>query len=860
MQTSSALHEVLSIKRLAKVFLSFIFCLLLTLNSAAPAYALFGLGDKRIVDEAMKAGRSAASLPSSEEDYFKDMDYGLTKKPEQVRVLLDKYVPGISADDAVNAVVRGRNNWIVWTGGNDAFWDVLSRKSFGNLDFLKTLSSHPALENSRDNRWINLGVVNEPCFKQATGPRPDRFGLWLDERVGGPECPADPYENEEKYPGVKIGARGTESLPVGSYYGYSSGVVGLRLFPNPAFDAKAQKKWDPVRYYTDASYYNDKDLVKPYRVGMSCAFCHVGPNPTHPPKDFNAPKFADLNSNPGAQYFWIDRIFSYAPDDKNFIYQLLHTSRPGALDTSLVSSDQINNPRTMNAVYELGARIELAQKWGHEKLAGGELDNKQFSDFAEPVGPIPSTSPLVKLSSGDSVYTPHVLKDGSDAVGGLGALNRVFINIGLFSEEWLRHFIPLVGGPKITPIKIATAQKNSVYWQATTQQTPDTALFFLAASPPDRLKDAPGGQAYLTKDETILDHGKEVFAVNCARCHSSKLPEKAFAEFFPDQGCNGPDYLKCWNDYWAWTKTSEFKDEIKKIVAAPDFLDHNYLSTDLRIPVTLLETNAGSPLATNAIAGDIWNDFSSSTYKQLPSVGEITVHHPITGDPYPYAMPAGGRGYTRVPSLVSLWSTAPFLLNNSVGDFKPEGTVEARMQSFDSSIGQLLWPEKRKGNGMFVTASGKSAPGWIDRTSATSFLTLSSGFLPGFLRPKLYILHRLFPNVPLFSDQGLQIGPIPKGTPVNLLSNIDLKKKAEILKLVPQILGSLKQVTAESSDEDIQQAFLPLVDPLLEVNKSPDFVINRGHYFGTDFLPESEGEVPLTENDKKALIEYLKTM
>ena len=42
-------------------------------------------------------------------------------------------------------------------------------------------------------------------------------------------------------------------------------------------------------------------------------------------------------------------------------------------------------------------------------------------------------------------------------------------------------------------------------------------------------------------------------------------------------------------------------------------------------------------------------------------------------------MPAGGRGYTRPASLVSLWSTAPFLLNNSVGQFDPSPSVEARM-------------------------------------------------------------------------------------------------------------------------------------------------------------------------------------
>jgi hypothetical protein len=74
--------------------------------------------------------------------------------------------------------------------------------------------------------------------------------LWLDQR--DPNCPADPFENEQKYPGVKIGARG-KNIDAGSYYGYATGIVGLRLFPNPDFDEKAAKKWDPVRYYTDKS-------------------------------------------------------------------------------------------------------------------------------------------------------------------------------------------------------------------------------------------------------------------------------------------------------------------------------------------------------------------------------------------------------------------------------------------------------------------------------------------------------------------------------------------------------------------------------------------------------------------------------
>src|SRR6202008_4952194 len=105
---------------------------------------------------------------------------------------------------------------------------------------------------------------------------------------------------------------------------------------------------------------------------MSCGFCHVGPNPVHPPTDPEHPQWADLSSNVGAQYFWIDRIFVWDQKDResSLAYHLSHPPRPGPLDTSFVSSDNINNPRTMNAVYDLPARLALAQRWGKEHLAG----------------------------------------------------------------------------------------------------------------------------------------------------------------------------------------------------------------------------------------------------------------------------------------------------------------------------------------------------------------------------------------------------------------------------------------------------------------------------------------------------------
>ena len=75
-----------------------------------------------------------------------------------------------------------------------------------------------------------------------------------------------------------------------------------------------------------------------------------------------------------------------------------------------------------------------------------------------------------------------------------------------------------------------------------------------------------------------------------------------------------------------------------------------------------------APSRPTAFPGDIWDNFTSSTYKSLPPPREVTVNHPVSGRADVRCSPLGnGRGYLRPASLVSLWSTAPFLLNNSVG-------------------------------------------------------------------------------------------------------------------------------------------------------------------------------------------------
>jgi hypothetical protein len=795
------------------------------------------------LDEAQQVHRDATSFPQASEDYFRDMDNG---------------VP-LSADE-----VQGRNMWLVWTGGNDRFWDKVTQNSFATFDLLKIVTSHPSQAYcnghcDRDTRWKWLGALNEPCFDKPAAADPQRFGLWLDVRRK--DCPPDPFEDEKNYPGVKIGARGTtfpdgSRLPVGSYFGYPTGILGLRLFPNPDFNQAAKDRWDPERYYTDENYYNDPNLIKPYRVGMACGFCHVGPSPIHPPKDPSNPQWSEINSTVGSQFLWMDRVFVYSADIKGFLYQLMHSFPPGTMDTSLVSTDYINNPRTMNAVYLLGARLGEAHDWGKETLKGGELNNRQLGGTFDP----PNTS-----------WTPRVLKDGSDSVGVLGALNRVYLNIGLYSEEWMNHFNAFFGGKKITPILIATAEKNSAYWRATEAGTPNMAKFLLKAGQPDRLADAPGGNQYLAADAATLTRGKTVFAETCARCHSSKLPPAARAQMTPG-GCSGPNYLTCWNRYWAYTRTEEFKSKMRDIVADPDFLKDNYLSTEARVPVTLLRTNACSPLATNAIRGNIWDNFSSSTYKDLPSVGKITVQDPFTAKPWQYALPGGGRGFTRVPSLVSVWSTAPFLLNNRLGPYSGDPSVEARMKAFNASIEQLLWPEKREHDEGF--------DGFIARTTERSSLAIPVRSVPIELKSLVDGLHGA-PFQRVFDKDGnFALGPIPKGFPIGLAANYQpLTDNLTISERLAHVfnfnqLVAKAALTFPSLDPSADDATLlawagKLGDPLLKLNKCPDFVVNRGHYFGTAKFNDTAGlsdneksfgsEPPLSDDDKRALIEFIKT-
>jgi hypothetical protein len=313
---------------------------------------------------------------------------------------------------------------------------------------------------------------------------------------------------------------------------------------------------------------------------------------------------------------------------------------------------------------------------------------------------------------------------------------------------------------------------------------------------------------------------------------------------------------------------------MRDIVMKDDFLKDNFLASEFRVPVTLLETNACSPLATNAIRDNIWDNFSSETYKQLPPVGNITYYHPVTGQEMTFVAPGGGRGYTRPASLISLWSTAPFLLNNTVGRFEEQPSVEARRRSFDNSIRQMLWPQERDQDpeigAKVPLRNNLPLPSAIARTTTTSFLRVPKGYLPDSLQGLMGPLDRFAPY--LFGTSGIDIGPIPKGTPVSLIANLDVlgeatgldkaKHDAGVLKLLLDLKSALRAIPRDAKDADDQARKVfqdrGMVDELMKFSKCPDYVVNRGHYFGTDYMKEAD-EPGLSDNDKLALIEFLKT-
>jgi hypothetical protein len=91
---------------------------------------------------------------------------------------------------------------------------------------------------------------------------------------------------------------------------------------------------------------------------------------------------------------------------------------------------------------------------------------------------------------------------------------------------------------------------------------------------------------------------------------------------------------------------------------------------------------------------------------------------------------------------------------------------------------------------------------------------------------------------------------VPKGTPINLLTNVHPKDvKSVLLAYVDGVLAG-QQKSEFSRLQAINHATgqAALLKRLLEVSTCPDFIEDKGRYYGHD----------LSDEDKRALIEYIK--
>ena len=240
--------------------------------------------------------------------------------------------------------------WLVWTGGNDRLWDQMTVTSVGTFDFLKTISSYPGLK-ATPRQSLELSGPGERAVLQESNRTRCR-PLRPVARYPRSQLPARSFRKRKQVSRREDRrARQEHSrwlvLRLCHRHRWLAAVSQSRLRRSCGEEVGSQA------LLRRPQLLQRQKPGAPLPRGMSCAFCHVGPNPIKPPADPENPKWENLSSNVGAQYFWIDRIFAWESDPSSFPVQLFHTSRPGTLDTSLVSSDNINNPRTMNAVYGL---------------------------------------------------------------------------------------------------------------------------------------------------------------------------------------------------------------------------------------------------------------------------------------------------------------------------------------------------------------------------------------------------------------------------------------------------------------------------------------------------------------------------
>ena len=763
-----------------------------------------------------------------------------------------------------NAERVGAEIWFNATAGNARFFTYVYQQRLGvMIDWYRVLRS-----DSREERFYRWGLINDPdCCKPGDPNCPAKS---YEETYGFDYCPGDdellkhvgktgyrdpacdlkdiPLANDEPH-----GPNDLRQSACDLEFGTSTGALGLRKFPNPKFDKVKwlkingghQDSWDGYtakvtprkdREAPAKSHLIDGSIEPPYRIGMSCGACHIAFDPVHSPKDPAHPKWENLSGTVGNQYGRFAQILGSGMAPNTIEYQVYGHSRPGAVDTSAIPNDQVNNAGTMNAIMNLAKRPTFEEdimKWRKTRQcpAGGD----ERTCWCEP-----GKDGKCWERSRKKEFVHHILKGGEDSIGALEAIQRVYFNIGSCSEEgWVNHLTdlrqldPTMRGFGQTPFDIGQVRRDCPQFRAIEDRLSEVAAFLFSGPPADLyqargLKDNAALIAQLDKEfgKGAVAQGRAIFASKCASCHSSQSPPFEARDF-----------------------RATSKDPTDKGMRM------DWLGNDKLIPVSEIGTNRSRSLHSNHMKGHVWEEYGSETLRAKP------------GDPQLKEPSDGGRGYYRNISLLSLWAYAPFMHNNAVGPEVCGGSVDEHYHSsYVDNAGQPL---------------SSPPPCWVFDPSVEGRFKLYKASMKELLNPSQRIPKvtgfnsevtiRLFPklsdsHVERFVDTAIRF---PAGTPAARIGNFRHKElvgdlvmaRVDLDKLKAKYLGRYGKEKGEQIAQSIHAKGMELLakpgsileagEELREVYSNSLAVIeNDGHRFGED----------LSDREKDALTAFLATL
>ncbi|HUH03471.1 MAG TPA: hypothetical protein VML75_15850 [Kofleriaceae bacterium] len=227
---------------------------------------------------------------------------------------------GETALTLTSTAARGRDIWFHNTYGGELFFSYLA----GDLPS----PPYPPVDPAKKLRVAFVKLLNTP--------RAQRFDVW--GAINDPDCTANPN-----------GGMDICSDP------NATGVVGIRKSVGPFGNTM---------------------------FGAACASCHAGFDPTNPPADPNDPSWDNIHATIGNQYLKFGAMFAAnltAGDPRALVF----ASWPdGAVDTTALFSDHINNPGVVTAFWEHQNRNKFDVGLAEPLLRNGQGGEDDLGDLA----------------------------------------------------------------------------------------------------------------------------------------------------------------------------------------------------------------------------------------------------------------------------------------------------------------------------------------------------------------------------------------------------------------------------------------------------------------------------------------------